>query len=332
MSVIQVLMRNTGRTVVVETETPVVAVEKSGVINSNETWSGLIHLTGDVDVASGVELTISAGTQVIAQGDFVLHGQGQIQALGTAQDKITFTCNTGVTASWYGVCCGKLNQVEPDASAVYIFNHCDFSKASKATVRGGVTWDYTLARGSALCAWLTESFTADNCTFTDCSSHGSGGSLYINGGSKGADYAITNCTFTNSSSVTGFGGGFKCDHGGTYTLTNNVFSNCSAGSSSWNDLAATVNSSTDFVSVGKQHYMKDGFTIKFISGVAPAPLSLNTEYFVISTSTGNSSFQLATTLQNSKNDVVINLTNTGSNPRVALFDNWMIFDAGYIIN
>lgn len=330
MSVIQVLMRNTGKLVVVDTSSPTVAVEKSGVINSNETWTGDIHLTGDVDVASGVQLTIAAGTRVIAQGDFVLQGQGQIQAIGTPSNRITFTCNTDLTPSWYGVTCGKLNQIQPDAASAYRFEYCDFSKASKATVRGS-TNDYTNTRGAGLCGWLPNSFVVDNCTFTDCTSYGSGGSLYINGGGLIKSYTATNCTFTNSASVNGFGGGFKFDHGAGYTITGNQFTNCSTGTATWNNLGATVNTSNDTVDVGKQHYMKTGFTIKFISGTPPSPLALNTDYFVISSSTSNSFFSLATTLANAKAGNQINLTNTGSSPRVSLFDNWMIFDAGFTI-
>lgn len=331
MALIQVLMRNIGKTVTVNPPDPTpTPVNKSGNITTNETWSGLIHLTGDVNIQTGVQVTISPGTQVISQGDFAINGQGQLQAIGNASQRITFTNNTSISPTWYGVTCGGLGQVQPDVSAIFQFAFCDFSNGSKQTVRGGNTNDYTFSRGGGLCAWLCSSFSVDNCTFTNCKSFTSGGGLYINGGGLIKTYSISNCTFTNCSSATSIGGGFKADHGAGYNLTNLSFSNCQANSSEWNNLEATANTSTEFISVGKQHFMVDGFTVKFVAGTPPSPLSLNTEYFVISSSPSNSNFQLANTLAEANSDTPINLTSVGSSPRVALFDNWMIFDGGNI--
>lgn len=334
MSIIQILMRNIGGTVSVTPTDPdpdPTPTNKSGNITSNETWSGIIHLTSDVNVQTGVQLTISPGTQVISQGDFVLQGQGQIQAIGTPSERITFTNNPAISSTWYGVTCGELGQVQPDVSADFQFAYCDFSNGSKATVRNGNTSDYTFARGGGLCAWLCSSFSVDNCTFTDCASYTSGGGLYINGGGLIKSYSITNCSFTNCSSVTSIGGGFKCDHGASYTLSNLSFTNCQANSSDWSNLSATVNTSTDKISIGKQHFMQTGFTIKFIAGTPPSPLSINQEYFVISTSPSASDFQVSNTLAEANSGTFIDLTNAGSSPKVALFDNWMIFDANVTI-
>lgn len=41
------------------------AVDKSGHIRNDETWSGVVHVTGDVHVDDGVTLTIEAGTHVL---------------------------------------------------------------------------------------------------------------------------------------------------------------------------------------------------------------------------------------------------------------------------
>ena len=40
------------------------AVQKTGEINANETWSGVIHITGDLHMKEGVSLTIEPGTIV----------------------------------------------------------------------------------------------------------------------------------------------------------------------------------------------------------------------------------------------------------------------------
>jgi len=49
-----------------------VSTEKSGIINSDQTWSGNILVTGSVKVTNGATLTISAGTQITVQsgGDY----------------------------------------------------------------------------------------------------------------------------------------------------------------------------------------------------------------------------------------------------------------------
>ncbi len=48
------------------------STEKSGIINSDQTWSGNILVTGSVKVTNGATLTISAGTQITVQsgGDY----------------------------------------------------------------------------------------------------------------------------------------------------------------------------------------------------------------------------------------------------------------------
>lgn len=53
------------------------AVQKTGHITSDETWSGAIHITGDVQVDPGVTLTIEPGTLVLiaARSDDQHHGE-----------------------------------------------------------------------------------------------------------------------------------------------------------------------------------------------------------------------------------------------------------------
>ena len=68
--------------------TPVTNV--SGTLAANTTWSGVVHVTGDVIVPAGVTLTINPGTLVlidgVASGDQGkdIQVNGIIRSLGTA--------------------------------------------------------------------------------------------------------------------------------------------------------------------------------------------------------------------------------------------------------
>jgi len=72
--------------------------EVSGTLaGTSTTWSGIVHLTGDVLVPAGHTLTVEHGTLVLVDG--VPSGdtgtkivvQGTIRSLGTAEDPVTFT-------------------------------------------------------------------------------------------------------------------------------------------------------------------------------------------------------------------------------------------------
>lgn len=300
-------------------------IDKSGTISVNETWSGIIHLTGDVDVASGVELTIAPGTQVIAQGNYVLQGQGQIQAIGTSSNRILFDCALG---TWYGVLCGKLGQVQPDVSSVYRFAYCDFKNGKKSSpdLRGS-SGDYTYARGAGLCAWECSDFEIDNCTFENCESHTSGGGLYINGSSLGKTYTISNCFFKDCSSATSFGGGFKVDHGGSLVLVNNTFDNNTGNLAPYNDLPVTITG--DVVSLGGATGWVGGETIKWNTN-PPAPLTAGRDYFVIVET--SSSVKIAETFADAKAGTFITLTSAPSGSKVQVSHNFIIFDVSYTLN
>ena len=71
------------------------AITTSGIITSNETWSGIIILTGDVIVEKGAKLTIQPGTIVKFKPDgenrYALLVKGTLSAIGTEAQKIIFT-------------------------------------------------------------------------------------------------------------------------------------------------------------------------------------------------------------------------------------------------
>ncbi len=107
-------------------------VEKSGVINKDEVWSGTIYVTGDINVVEGVTLTILPGTVIkIALTDDQHKGSdepftdinfpkdppfyekekitilisGTLNAVGTSDNRIVFTSvsENPTTYDWRGI-------------------------------------------------------------------------------------------------------------------------------------------------------------------------------------------------------------------------------------
>jgi parallel beta-helix repeat protein len=89
---------------------------KSGFINSDETWSGEVHIEGDITVSSGVTLDIEAGTVVkfspydrIRSGDITLSeffvDGGVLNIKGTENNPVTFTTSysTPQKGLWGGI-------------------------------------------------------------------------------------------------------------------------------------------------------------------------------------------------------------------------------------
>ena len=67
------------------------AREVSGILAADETWSGTIHVVGDLTVDSGVELSIDPGTVVKVDPGRYIDVNGTLNATGTASQKIVFT-------------------------------------------------------------------------------------------------------------------------------------------------------------------------------------------------------------------------------------------------
>ncbi|MCD4722894.1 MAG: hypothetical protein K8S13_24010, partial [Desulfobacula sp.] len=93
----------------------------SGILTEDETWSGIVNITGDITVPEDITLTIEPGTQIIlsAQSDDTAGGQdsnlsefiinGSLVAEGTDGNPILFSSNAvaktkgdwgGIYASW----------------------------------------------------------------------------------------------------------------------------------------------------------------------------------------------------------------------------------------
>lgn len=77
------------------------SIEVEGVISADTTWSAdTIKITGDVEVQSGVTLTIEPGTRVEFQGNYQLFfNYATLRATGTETDSIVFTVSD-TTGFW----------------------------------------------------------------------------------------------------------------------------------------------------------------------------------------------------------------------------------------
>jgi hypothetical protein len=115
----------------------------SGDINSNTTWTAdTVKITGDLNVAQGIVLTVNPGTYIESQGYFRINVSGRIMAIGTQTDTIVFTVHdttnfwndtTSVSGGWAGI---KIvsNEASIDTS---IFEFCKVQYAKKYDVYAG---------------------------------------------------------------------------------------------------------------------------------------------------------------------------------------------------
>lgn len=67
------------------------AVEKTGSITTDETWSGVIEITGNVTITPGVTVTVNPGTIIKLNAGRIIYNDGTFNATGTSGSKIYFT-------------------------------------------------------------------------------------------------------------------------------------------------------------------------------------------------------------------------------------------------
>lgn len=312
---------------------PIIPVEKSGNI-STETWTGIIHVTGDIVVLTGQTLTIAAGTIVKFLDNYWLTAAGSISAIGTGSKRIKFIPHEtlNLLGTWYGIVAGTeganvfiLNP--PDAAATFNFSYCDWEDTDKTT---RVTNGHSAhQRGSCFIAELPQTNTVfDNCTFTDAKAIESGGAIYMEWGVS-VDFTIndsifTRCTTTAANAV---GGGVDTSHGGDIDYNNVDFIDCVSGTVS-SDVPVTVDNTVDEITVPVAHGLKTGNGVVF-SGTPPSPLVGGTEYYCVVTST--TKFKVASTVTNANIPTLINLTDNGSSVLVTVHYDFFIFDEGSFV-
>lgn len=94
-------------------------ITHSGVITSNEVWSGIVHITGDVTVKPGVTLTILPGTKVF----FAAHQDDQ-------QSGVAVPVNPLDTNDWI------IRNNDPTWTLKYAQSHITLNVFGKLIARG----------------------------------------------------------------------------------------------------------------------------------------------------------------------------------------------------
>lgn len=103
---------------------PTTTITTSGTLAHNETWRGIVNLTNNVTIPSGITLTIQPATTVRIPSGKKIIVNGTLKAEGTASQKITFT-RSGASGTWYGICFGNSS-----VDANCIVKYCDIQYAS----------------------------------------------------------------------------------------------------------------------------------------------------------------------------------------------------------
>jgi hypothetical protein len=75
----------------------------NGNLYGDETWTGLMHLTGDVTVPAGRTLTIEPGTIIEVDPDCALINKGTLNINGTSAVKVDFHLTSWKTGYWKGI-------------------------------------------------------------------------------------------------------------------------------------------------------------------------------------------------------------------------------------
>jgi hypothetical protein len=143
----------------------------SGTISSNTSWDasqGIVEVTGNITVSSGVTLTIGPGTTVLFRPGTALGTiSGSIYVVGTASNRIYFLPSDGRTA-WGGLAAGEegssliLKFAELVAGGIYMTNHANVL-VEDSTLRdfsydqGG--FERYMAYGSAYCRFVARRST-----------------------------------------------------------------------------------------------------------------------------------------------------------------------------
>ncbi|MCX6233871.1 MAG: T9SS type A sorting domain-containing protein [Bacteroidetes bacterium] len=106
--------------------------ELSGTIEQDSTLTGCVYITGNVIVPNGVTLYVEPGCTVKFDGKYNLVINGKILALGSLNDKITFTGimpweSPEELENWSGI---LIHGTSPGHIDTAVFNHCIFEYAN----------------------------------------------------------------------------------------------------------------------------------------------------------------------------------------------------------
>ncbi len=149
----------------------------SSTITSDEVWdANIIQINCNKTIASGVTVTIAAGTEVRFTGKYRLTVNGNIIAKGASANKIKFTA-TNTTTGWDG-----LSMESNSSSDSSIFEYCIFEYGKHSS-------------GGAMELW-SDNVRVSNCTFENNHASSQGGAIYLHHRHP----TVENCNFINNQS------------------------------------------------------------------------------------------------------------------------------------
>jgi hypothetical protein len=225
----------------------------NGTLSGNATWSGTVYINGDI-IIDNEKLTISAGSIVIflsETADLRITGTGQLEADGSANNKILFSANDdndgtyGETGErWGHVSFESMGSAGASILDNCIFEYGDVSSTSLLPANpnqygGAIHTDFSnlsisfceirnckAGWGGAIFVGNGESPSIANCYIHNNTSTTGGGGIYFWTDSYST---VTNCIITyNFSSGAGGGGLFIGGMAKNVTILNSIISNNSA--------------------------------------------------------------------------------------------------------
>ena len=194
-------------------------------ISTNTTWEAdTIKVACDVSIANGVTLSISPGTYVEFQGYYKIDVQGQLLALGTADEPITFSVKdtsgfidmSATNGSWNGIEFNSTPISNDSSKLVYCI--LKYGKAKESSAYSSM--------GGALFIYNYSKVLVSNCIITNNQSYYYGGGIYI----ESSNPVIKNSIICNNSatgSSYGYGGGIYMDDASPLFFNNLVAYNYS---------------------------------------------------------------------------------------------------------
>ena len=182
--------------------------ELYGTVSNDRTLSGIVNVSADTKISTGTTLTIMPGTKIQFNGNYLLTIDGNIKAIGTVDDTISFTADNNMkfnNLGWEGISfSGKANDTTE-------FAYCSFDYVRKGTVIKSINnqnlkitnCKFSNNTGNILGVWFhnKSKLIIDKCLFENNSNHEDG--LFASWATifSGyyADGSITNSIIRNNS-------------------------------------------------------------------------------------------------------------------------------------
>ncbi len=197
------------------------------IISSNTLWDAdTVKVYCNTTINDSVTLTIAPGTHVEFQGQYKIDVRGRILAIGTVNDRISFSINDttnfnnmdSANGGWHGLF--FYNTPNSNDSSRLIF--CNFTYAKKCTPVNAF-WD----RGAALFVYNWSKLLVSNCLFSNNRSQSSGGAISIENSSP----VLKNNIICNNTAGQGLvnpsGGGLHLHTSSSQIINNTIVNNYS---------------------------------------------------------------------------------------------------------